>query len=301
MEQHLCPRCGAPLPIAAPGAVERCRFCATESRLEPAPIAAPPPAPPATPDMPAAPAQNTGIGCNAIVALGGVAIGLFAIGAAIVGSCKSASSSDSAAAAPTATQAPKPKVTLANLATTPIDQWQEIDAPGMVGRYEAFDAVANMEWAKRIGAAWKADTILWMMNVRDVGKDGMVNLAVTPGASVTYYLVSPKCLTDYKNSTALVDPKTLCGIMVLLDAQTGTPGVRFGGEGVGISPALQDPTCTMTQAFAALEKEGKLPPRPVYNAMLGGSGSRRVWMFQTVISGQATIPVVDADTCKVAP
>jgi uncharacterized Zn finger protein (UPF0148 family) len=36
---HACPNCGAPLPIAAPGEIERCPFCGAETRepLDPLP------------------------------------------------------------------------------------------------------------------------------------------------------------------------------------------------------------------------------------------------------------------------
>ena len=63
MPAHVCPNCGAPIPIAAPGAIEHCPFCGAETREAPAP--APSGAHPsqADPSQAAGPQQgSTGVG-----------------------------------------------------------------------------------------------------------------------------------------------------------------------------------------------------------------------------------------------
>jgi hypothetical protein len=200
----------------------------------------------------------------------------------------------------------KPKLNLANLATGPFEfGWNELDAPPIVGSYTSFDAVANVEWAKRIATAWKADAILYRFGAEGVTRAGTVDIEVTPDASVMYRFMSPKCLSDYKSSTALVDPETKCDFYITVKSKERTPRVEvLPSKSSGLETELQDPVCTLGQAFAALEKAEKLPPRPIYKADIYVFSStnrpyKAKWTFVTVISGQASIPSVDSTTCAI--
>ncbi len=316
MQPLRCWNCGAPLPAATAGPVEHCTFCGAETRIEEAPpkVETAPPALPEAPRPPLpSPVPSGDVPSSAsswpsrgsIVAFVAAPIVLAFVIAGIAsarGSCGSSSSGGSSSAAPS-----KPKLDLGNLATAPFEfGWNRLDPPPIVGSYASFDPEANIGWAKRIGAAWKPDTVLYRMMAKPVSKVGTVNIVVTPDSSVEYRLVSPKCVEGYKSSTAVVDPKTTCELFIEVKAVEGAPVVEvLPLTTQSVEQELRDPVCTMTQAFAALEKAGKLPPRPVYDAdvyaAFGDStrGYSAKWVISTVIHGQADIPVVDATTCKV--
>jgi hypothetical protein len=296
MQAHACPNCGAPLPIAAPGTVEHCAYCGSETLEAPGPQATvsaaprdePASVPPsAEPETAIARRRAWAVAVAWTAILAGFAVALYG-GAVVVDSCKHVST---------------PGLTRASLATTPLDHWQALDAPGMVGRYEAFDAIANLDWARSIGTSWKADAILTVVRIARVAKDGTVNLAITPDAEVRYDFVSPKCIASYRAGTSLVATKNACRLMVVLHAQLGRPGIDV----MTVSAATEERydeveglTCTMGQAFGVLEKSGNLPPRPVYDATLqGSSGGRLTWSFRLIVAGQ-TIHAIDAKTCAVA-
>ena len=293
MSAHVCPNCGAPLPIAAPGAVEHCEFCGAETREDgPTQSAGSRDGLPSTMGIRAAKARSPGCGVLLLGIGVPLAIALVTWLVLHVSAGKSGS--------PLST-----RLTLASLATTPLGGGsRSLDAPGMIGNYESFDAVANLDWARTIGTSWKADAILTRVVVDRVAKDGTVNLAVTPKAEVRYDFVSPKCIADYKSSTSLVDPQTTCELIVELQAYTGGPGVTVAASSASTDlpyDELRGVTCTAEKAFAVLEKAGNLPARPVYDATLEeSSGPRPIWSFHTVIPGQAQIHTIDAATCAVA-
>lgn len=229
-----------------------------------------------------------------------------AIGA-VAGAREYWSPSSSIASPPAAAPAGRTRWTPATLATTPVQGWQELDAPGMVGRYESFDVVANISWARGIAAAWKPDAVLYRLSASRVAKDGTANLVMTPDASAEYRFSSPKCVTDYKKSTALIDPRSECDLFLMIKSRDHEVRVEVTtASAPGGEQSLEgEPSCSLAAAFAALDAAGKLPARPVYDVDLHTwsvdlEGRRHpAWIFSTIISGQAHIPVVDPTSCAV--
>jgi len=288
MMSRKCPHCGAPAAVATSGSSDRCSFCGAET-YEPGSLHT---------------ALTTRAGLmswSTPVILIAIAVGLMA---AARGLWDSSSSTPAPAVAAVAT-ADKPKLTLAGLATTPLNRWQQLDAPGMIGRYESFDVVANLEWARSIAAAWKPDASLYRVEVSRVAKDGTANLVATPDASAQYRFTSPKCIADYKNSTALVDPKSQCDLFLNIKSRDNAVLLEVTTSSSSVEHALEDPVCTLAKAFAALEAADKLPPRPVYDVdmhtwSVDVQGKLHpAWIFSTVIPGQAHIPTVDPTSCVV--
>jgi hypothetical protein len=326
---HRCWNCGAPLPAGPADAVESCSFCGAETREEAPPEAAKAPSP--RPSVPApSPDASGAAGSKGRVVAFVLAPIVLALGiggiVSAAGSCGSSSSSGASSTASPPSSSPKPKLNLGNLATAPSEfGWRALDPPAIVGSYSSFDPVANIAWAKSIGAAWKPDVILYRVDANRVAKDGRVAILVTPDALVRYRLESPKCSLDYKNSTALVDPQTQCELEIEVKASNGEAVVEVLMSKRGLDDAeVRTPACTLPQAFAALEAAGRLPPRPVYDADVLAIGTPALtpavpygqkvpanesptdhyaayWYVSTVIQGQVSIPQVDATTCKVGP
>jgi hypothetical protein len=196
----------------------------------------------------------------------------------------------------TPTASAKPKLSLANLATTPFSI-EPIEAPGMLGTFASFDPIANYEWAYTIGRAWKADAVLFRIDVDRVARDGTVDVKNVPKAEVTYRFYSPGCITARKASTSVVAPTTKCGLFVavMVDGDTPTALVNAVSED-SPSAALSSPVCTLAKAFGALAKAGKLPEKPVFNVTVFGL-ARPHWSIDS-IQGE-TIGSVDATTCAV--
>jgi hypothetical protein len=206
-------------------------------------------------------------------------------------------------------RAPPTKLSLASLATTPLTTSQTLDAPDYKGSFDSFDAIANYEWAKRIGTAWKADALMQRISVSRVGKDGLVNLEATMDASVGYELFSPKCIKDYKESTAVVDAKMQCQLAVWIEKK---------GDGVVVQAMTRDydlhmikdthelksPVCTLTRAFQVLDKAGRVPEQPVFNAMLFtkfGRNAQPVWNIGQIAHGAPGVGWVNPRTCAIEP
>jgi hypothetical protein len=67
---------------------------------------------------------------------------------------------------------------------------------------------------------------------------------------------------------------------------------------------IKSPVCTLTQAFGKLEKAGKLPNKPLFNANLYDVSFQSTklkprWNFDQIITGMDTVGYVNADTCTV--
>jgi hypothetical protein len=194
----------------------------------------------------------------------------------------------------------KPSLTLATLATTPFDGRMPLEAPGMVGTLEAFDLVANIEWARSISRAWTEDAELHRLEVQRVSADGTVNLRTVPEASVMYRFLSPKRVKEYLESASLTVPKVNYELFVFVDAK-GVWVQKISGDASSErdTKTFQSlPACTLARAFAALEAAHKLPARPVYNADFYVYDTNASWKLDT-ITGQPRIPSVRGKACTV--
>jgi len=275
-----CSSCGAQLPVGEPGAIQVCAFCGTQTREV------------------AVALEKEGEGARPASSGNGLVFLAVMVIVAVGATAGIASTCDKGSAAPAT-----PKLSPANLATQTFFGWEAIDAPGMVGTFEAFDTIANYNWALSIGRAWKADAVLYRLAAVGVAKDGLVDFKTTPGASATYRLYSPACVREYESSTAVVAPANRCGFMLEVSAEQGQPAAArvYIGSGPSTSkqldPELASPVCTLSKAFAALDQAGKLPPRPVYTADVYVIGSDPLWTFLQITSGQPNIGYVNATTC----
>lgn len=296
---HACSNCGAKMPIVDPGVVQTCAFCGAQAR-EPVPQARPVAAHYVAP----AAGRKTSAGVVAMFLVLGAVVPAIVIAVVVM----QRKPTDARPAGTAATPPAKPKLTLANVATSPIQGIQPIDAPGMLGTFEAFDPLANVEWAKSIARAWKADAIMHRIDAARVAKDGLVNVKTTPKAQVTYRFYSPKCVSDFASSTSVVVPTNECGMFVKVMADEEPPSAHV--QIVAESPSsaadgdyeLKSPVCTLAKAFAALEAAGKLPARPVYDTYLydvrfKGKVPDPRWSISQITSGVDTIGYVNATTC----
>lgn len=307
---RICKNCGARLAAATPGSIVRCEFCGAEEQI-PLPVSAfgggfhPPVRP--------APQVNTG----PMVAVG-IIVALVAIGGVVAGFVSQRKAEEQARVEALqqpdmpnidqlmkeAQQPKAPKVNLSNIATIPTQGWETLDAPGMVGPLDAFDVVANYTWAQKVGLAWKPDAVVMRIDVDRVGRDGLVNLKATPDASVEYRLFSPKCRKDYEDSTATVDPHFQCELDIEIKSESGVivPTVLKTGDQLFVlkyDTEMKSPACTLPQVMAKLDKAGKLPQKPVFNAWADQVSNRPRWVIDQIISGQDTIGYVNGTTCAI--
>jgi hypothetical protein len=334
LEAHVCPNCGAPLPVGSPGTVEHCRFCSAEAREPPAPAerAAPAPStrstppprpraqenwvekypdPPSWKDDPGRSGRITGIIC---LVIGGLAV-VFAFVMAVTKTSSRAARSAPARGAttppapspPAPVAAPLPPLTLRDLATARVSlAWQPLDAhdaPGIVGSYRAFDPVKNLGWARAIAAAWRPDAYLYELRASVVKKDGTIDLIApqehaSPGAWVQYWFASGACRSSSSGATNAPG----CGLSLLVPGSAAASGaedpvVRVMSTQGATSGELRDPKCTLRQALAALDKGGWLPSAPGYDVGL----TDPKWTVGFVDRSKGSIGVVSAITCAAAP
>ncbi len=253
-----------------------------------------------------------------------------AVAAVVVGCTRSeqhatpqAAETSAPSTTPPAPPAPSPTaLTLADLATVATLYPQPIDAPGMIGGYESFDVVANLDWAKRVGAAWRPDAVLWTVDAQPCSKEGTVDLATVPDAWVAYRFASFKCAQEFhagpENPRSTPQIHQSCRLNVELSRRKGAPQVTVKTE--GLSPGLragelQTPSCTLHQAVDALVKAGKISVRPDYAVSLeavsldhrnfDGGGPPKTSSGTWVVSSEWTGLVrnnderVDAATCAI--
>ena len=257
-----CPNCGAQLH-GEPSVVHVCEFCGAETREPVAPAPAPAARASTEDDSPKVPAPFP-VGAfvfGLVIVVGG------AFGIAMCATSRGSSSSAAQRSATAGTSTAKPKLTLAALATTPFS-YEPIDAPGMIGTFQSFDVMANYEWAYAIGRAWKQDAVLYQMGVDKVAKDGTIDVKNVPKAEALYRFYSPACIDAKKASTSVVAPTTKCGLFVQILVHRDVPTALVNSVDADrqSDPPLSSPACTLSKAFAALEKAGKLPAKPVFNA-----------------------------------
>lgn len=297
-----CPNCGALFPSAQPGQVASCTFCDTRIRI---------------PDEPSAPQVNVHVQTPKASSMLLVTMVCVAVAVGVARWMIASRSPPPAVqlpippAPPATAERPrpseppsrpepvKPRLTLETLATTPLHGREPIEAPGMSGTLEAFNAVANVNWARSIARAWTRDAELHRLQVERCDRDGLVNLKNTPGAQAMYRFLSFERIKELDENTSVTRPETEYELFVFV-TRDGPMVQKIKGD----PWAARDkktfsslPACTLAQAFAALDKAGKLPLRPVYDADFYLSGSPS-WKIQT-LTREPQIPSVTGLRCSV--
>lgn len=273
LETPKCPNCGAPLPVAAPGQVEVCPYCHAEAldkaRVEPRREEPPEPAPRfphyhpsrATDDAPVdAPIGTALLWWKVFGAIAVVVVGLLFVAVYFLTSGKESKSGATSSTSATASAPARPSVLmLANLRTAQYaesPEWRAIIAPGMIGTYEAFDVVANVDWVSRIATAWNPGAVLVQVNVSRMARDGTVNLAQpfrggNTQSSVNYYFRAPGV---GEIAIGMNDPSAFA------IANGGTPHVAImvhlsaTEQFDSVMQPFSKPACTLAQVFKAAAK-----------------------------------------------
>jgi hypothetical protein len=205
---------------------------------------------------------------------------------ALAGCGKNDSRTEEAEASPppsaSASGGPPPtSLTLASLMSASVPKATVIDAPGMIGSYDSFDPMANIEWAKGVGTNWRPDAVLWTVYTQGSAKDGTVNLATTPDALVAYRFASIRCLKEFRGDppprsggaiTAMPTQQS-CILHLELNGNRGAPHVTVMTSPLpkgflDTHPEIETPTCTLAQAIAAAAKAGKVPSSSLFKAGL---------------------------------
>lgn len=282
--------------MVAPGTVIRCTFCGAERRAG----AAPPPvqpwgAPRAGVQFP----QGAPVKVSPLLFVLPFGLVLFGVGFSLLMAHR-AQRVATAAGGLAGVMPGEHVLQMSELATSPSGRgWELVDAPGMVGTLDAFDVIANMPWAVTIARAWAPDARLHRVDFGRTEKSGQVNLRTIPDATSGYRFVSPLRVAEYENSTALVDSKIVTELMIQVDKDgvkvLKSSSNEYSGEDL---PNLAPPVCTLGQALAAIEKAGKLPPRPVYSGYLIEVSPKRTAYYINTLTGSPNIPTVNASSCK---
>jgi hypothetical protein len=326
---HVCPNCGAPLPIGVPGSIEHCRFCAAETReparprlqQTPAPAAPAPwsppraPAPPPRMDVPTEdPFRSNPVPGPGRTVLIAFLVATFAVIAFVGFSVEQAGTkadraeakqaayragvsaqAAQAAAAAKAAAAPAPPVALADLATASLGtKWHPLTAPPAPGDPRSFDPILSLHWAVDIAQTWRPDAHLTHLQVDQAGRDGAVDLGDAPGradgdGALVYSFTSPGC--------ASASASRACTLKLRLTSASERPRVEVAAVRENDAAEVREPKCSLRKAFAALDKAGWLPSDRAFRVELVDPK----WTFSKETEPHASVGVVSAVTCAAAP
>lgn len=320
-----CQNCGANMRLGPPGSIQRCEFCGAESRApEPnvpimpfgggPPLAFVPPPPPVRRLSPVFVLVPVGLAVG-LVALGVVsavneqrkseerariaqAQAMQQANDAVSQAQSAMAQAGMAAGAAAGKPPPAPKVrSLDELGTAEFQGWEPLAAPGMTGTLDAFDAIANLAWAADIGRHWSPDARIHRIDFDRVDKSGVLALVAIPDAKATYRYVSPTRTKAWNDSVAVTAPDVETEMMVSVTAE-GVRAIKLKARPYAENePEIKPPSCTLAQAFAALEKAKKLPEKPVFNGYLLDSGGMGPRYLMSTINGTGSMPSVDAKSC----
>lgn len=290
---EICSNCGANLSAGEVGSVLRCEFCGTENRVEtnaPAPRRPPPAPEPVVPvrrETPTPATQQTPVSGSVIAGAAAVLVAIVVL--FIVVQRKSAGP---------ATIAPS------QLHTAPL-RWNvhtPLDAPPPATSLARFDPLANIEWAGKIGRAWWPDAALKHLVVDPVGKDGLIDLT-KKFVKVEYDFYSEQCWADYMKRVEATagTPETTCHFVLALNNDSITVSVALIGPGHDLQ-TIDHPACKISEVFARLAADSRLPSRPTYSITLYGHPGAVKW---NVSQGTGSAPFQSAgdlpyDFCKTA-
>lgn len=167
----------------------------------------------------------------------------------------------------------RPRVAPSALHTMELADPVYIDEAGMVGSRAKLDAIANWDWAMRIGRSWWNDAEMVELRVDPINADGTADLT-TPLAGATYHFISAACRADRarRAETEPVRRSSTCALELAIDADGAAvrSEERPLGEIKGFEPrALAKPACSIPQAFDRLRDQ--LAKRPSYSVRLAGN------------------------------
>jgi hypothetical protein len=274
MQAHLCPNCGAPLAIGAPGSSDPCPRCHTETARAPDPGRS-----------------------GRILGVIGMCLG---VGAAVFVLVQRFVRVQPTRSRPIVTVALAPTpVTLKELPTADLGRgWHPLDGPAKLGPDEAFDVVANVAWARGIAVAWRPDALLVHLHASTVTRNGTMDLSAPrrPGDTTwaAYWFSSPGT-----PASAATLPASVAGLEVEIETmaeQNGgksAPRVRVATWTGPIAPELPVPTCSLSLALTAAAKAGWLSADPAFDVDLKDTR----WGVRSIAGAQPILGVVNVTTC----
>ena len=169
----------------------------------------------------------------------------------------------------------------------------------MSSTLDAFDAIANIPWAANLGRHWVSDARITRVDFDRVDSNGIVAMRGIPDAKVTYRYASPSRDKAWLESTALTEPTIETELMIAV-TKDGVQAIKYASKPTSDKPdpEIKPPTCTLSQAFAALDKAKQLPARPVYNVYLIDNGSKAPAYYISTLTGSPAIPWIESGRCK---
>jgi len=158
--------------------------------------------------------------------------------------------------------------------------WQELDAPGMIGRFETFNANANVPWASAIARNWSNDAELESVYLTGVKPDGTLDLSVRPDHDADYRFASKHLWAAHEKLQEVSEKQLTLEFRVRVSAGKVTflgskPLIPRKPELGPMPPAFQCPLATVLETASA---DG-LAPRPFYDLMGRYLAPRKKWAW----------------------
>jgi hypothetical protein len=177
-----------------------------------------------------------------------------------------------------------------------------LNAPGMVGSFEAFDPLANFDWILGIARAWNADAVITRVRIDGVSRDGTVNFAHNGSPKVRYEIQSPGCARERPGSGVTPREAQSCGLEVIVALGDDVPAARLilTGGSSSTSWAIERPKCSITMALDAADKAGQLASTPVHRVELERNAYESPPVFRTD-SAHGAFARIDASSCQPSP
>lgn len=208
-----CASCGAPLPEAGAGVSQiTCTFCHVVNDLAPSGAVT------VHVNRPV-PTPRSGGGArllilvlitSVIVGLGGAGLGVF---------LRSADRMAQRTPPPAPRRDPGPRpIPPGELNSRPDTGWHQLDVPAPQGDWAAFDPVANLEWARGIGRAWRDDAVLMRVDVKRLTTAGTLNLADGEEDEAGFRFVSPAQIQEWSARAARGEANPSVGYELMITA-----------------------------------------------------------------------------------
>jgi hypothetical protein len=191
----------------------------------------------------------------------------------------------------------EPVLTVATLPTASLSATSKpLAAPEIVGTYQPFDVVANVDWAMAIAAAWRPDAKLYRLDAGHFAFDGKIDLeSPASTARVTFYFSSPAKREDL--------------YMDLSSSYTHQPGggtvsLRvYSADRRTARDPLPKPTCALERAIAVLSNvkgPSKAKTESGLNAELLTIAGKPCWYLgYTNAAGKPASIDVNSSTCAI--
>jgi len=158
--------------------------------------------------------------------------------------------------------------------------WQELDAPGMLGSVEAFDANANLPWANAIARNWSNDAELESVYLLGVKSDGTLDLSARPDHEADYRFASKHLWAAHEKLQQVSESQLTLQFRVRVSAGKvtflGSKPLNPRKPELGPVPAkFQCPLATVMETAGT---DG-LEPRPFYDLMGRYLAHRKQWAW----------------------